>query len=157
MTNNTIHLINNQIEQKKLKLKSSQPNLCIPIIERIVNKIHLGIKFEPIKTNNQIICDGHHRYIATILTNSKIHEIPGSIATQATHFQWENVNFDLQDWENDEQIQLYNEADAIYNEIPIEKLLELIKKKLISHNDFIFRHRWRDGPCLKLEKTCIIK
>ena len=39
----------------------------------------VGIKFSAIKIENNLICDGHHRYIAAILSNFKLEIVIGKL------------------------------------------------------------------------------
>ena len=59
------YLQNNQIE-----LQSTQTKLCLPIINRLCKKMDTGIKFPSVKVVDDLIIDGHHRYLASILVDS---------------------------------------------------------------------------------------
>jgi len=51
------------ISKNEIELISVHIKLCLPVINRIYRKMCLGIKFSGIKVENNLICDGHHRYI----------------------------------------------------------------------------------------------
>jgi hypothetical protein len=53
----------------------------------------VGINFSGIKVENNLICDGHHRYIASILANFPLERIPGTITFATTPVYWESVTF----------------------------------------------------------------
>ena len=61
------YLQNNQIE-----LQSTQTKLCLPIINRLCKKMDTGIKFPSVKVVDDLIIDGHHRYLASILVDVKL-------------------------------------------------------------------------------------
>ena len=86
-----------------------------------------GIKFSGIKVENGLICDGHHRYIASILANIPLEIIPGNVTSATTVVGWESVIFDDEDWDTTAKINMLNEQDAAYNNIAVEKIVELLK------------------------------
>lgn len=86
-----------------------------------------GIKFTAIKVENSLICDGHHRYIASILANFPLEIIPGNAASATTVVDWESVIFEDEDWDTSAKINMLNEQDADYNNIPIEEIVALLK------------------------------
>ena len=87
----------------------------------------VGIKFAGIKVENDVICDGHHRYIASLLANYKIEREP-YISTAATDIiDWKSVVFVEEDWDTDAKIKMLNEQDAVFNNIPIEQLEKVLK------------------------------
>lgn len=86
-----------------------------------------GINFPGIKVENKLICDGHHRYLASLLANFAIERIQatGTLATIAA--EWKSVVFEEEDWDTQAEINMFNEQDAYYNNIQIEKIVELLK------------------------------
>ena len=97
---------------------STQQKLSIPIINRIHKKMIYGIKF---------IIDGHHRYISSLIANHELDKIP-TLKSQATKaYEWKDVDFVSEEWDTNERIHRLNEIDAAFNNIPIEKIIEIIK------------------------------
>ena len=86
-----------------------------------------GIRFSGIKVENNLICDGHHRYIASLLADFPIERIPGSITASTTAVNWESVIFEEEDWDTAAKINMLNAQDADYNNIAIELIVELLK------------------------------
>ncbi len=86
-----------------------------------------GIKFSAIKVESDLICDGHHRYIASILANYPLEIIPGSITSATTGVDWKSVSFEEEDWDTPAKIDMLNEQDAEFNNIPVEKVVELLQ------------------------------
>ena len=58
-----------------IRLGATQQKLCIPIINRIYHKMKYGIRFSPIKVCDNLIIDGHHRYISSLLAGIEIENI----------------------------------------------------------------------------------
>lgn len=85
-----------------------------------------GIQFASIKVDSQLICDGHHRYIASLLANFHLERIPGSVTSATTIVLWELVSFEEEDWDTPVKINMLHKQDADYNNIPIEKILALM-------------------------------
>lgn len=115
------------ITKNKIELCSTHNKLCIPIINRIFKKMSVGIKFSGIKVEKNFICDGHHRYIASILGNFPLERISGNLTSATKAVLWESVIFDDEDWDTLAKINMLNEQDADYNNIPIQKIMELFR------------------------------
>jgi hypothetical protein len=115
------------IRNNKIELSSTHTKLCLPVINRIFKKMSAGIKFSAIKVENSLICDGHHRYIASILANFPIERIPGNVTSATIAVRWESVAFEDEDWDTSAKINILNQQDADFNNIPIEKIVELLK------------------------------
>ncbi len=86
-----------------------------------------GIKFSGIKVEDNLICDGHHRYLASLLANFPLERIPGTKTAATILVEWESVIFEEEDWDTPAKIKMLNEQDAAYNNIPIEKIVQLLK------------------------------
>ena len=115
------------IHNNEIELGSTHAKLCLPVINRIFKKMSAGIKFSGIKVESNLICDGHHRYIASILANFPLERIPGSITSATTAVSWESVTFEDEDWDTQAKINMLNEQDAKYNNIPIAQIVELLQ------------------------------
>ena len=86
-----------------------------------------GIKFSGIKVENNLICDGHHSYVASLLANFSIERISANTTSATFVVQWKSVIFEDEDWDTPAKIIMLNEQDANYNNIPIEKIVALLK------------------------------
>ena len=60
--------------------RTQQDSVFIPKIERYVEKMLNGTKFDPIKVDGDVIVDGHHRFIASKIAGVKIDVVPGTRA-----------------------------------------------------------------------------
>lgn len=123
----TKEIIAEFINKNKFKLSSTHKKLCLPVINRIFKKMAAGIKFPGIKVESNLICDGHHRYIASILAHFSLERIPGNVTSATIAVPWESVIFEDEDWDTPAKIEMLNEQDAYYNNIPIEQIVELLK------------------------------
>lgn len=112
------------IRNNEIELSSTHTKLCLPVINRLFRKMSAGIKFSGIKVENKMICDGHHRYIASIMANFPLKRIPGSVTSATMAVHWALVNFEDEDWDTPAKINMLNEQDAAYNNMPIEKIVE---------------------------------
>jgi hypothetical protein len=117
------------IRKNGIELISTQTKLCLPVINRIFKKMSAGIRFTGIKVENNLICDGHHRYIASILSNFSLDRIPTHKPSATIAVHWESVSFEEEDWDTAAKIKMLNQQDADYNNITIEEMLELLNKK----------------------------
>lgn len=115
------------IRKNEPELSSTHMKLCLPVINRIFKKMSAGIMFQGIKVENNLICDGHHRYIASLLANFPLERIPGSITSATTSVHWQSVIFEQEDWDTPAKIKILNEQDAAYNNRAIELILELLE------------------------------
>ena len=123
----TREIIVDFISNNDIELASTHGKLCIPVIDRIFRKMSAGIKFSEIKVENNLICDGHHRYIASLLANFSLERIQGNITSATTEIQWKLVSFEDEDWDTEAKIKMLNEQDADYNNIPLATIVELLR------------------------------
>jgi len=95
----TKEVIQHLILKNEIDLSSTHIKLCLAIINRIYRKMSAGINFPGIKVENKLICDGHHRYLASLLANFAIERIQatGTLATIAA--EWKSVVFEEEDCE----------------------------------------------------------
>lgn len=115
------------IQESDYILFSSHNKLCLPIIDRITKKMINGIKFDDIKVCDKLIIDGHHRYISSLLSNMKLEEAKSSKTSATKKYDWSNVEFVEEEWDTEDKILRLNELDAIYNNISLEKVVEITK------------------------------
>ncbi len=87
----------------------------------------IGIKFPSIKVDGDLIIDGHHRYLASLLAGTNLDTVPSSKTSATVVYEWETVILVTDDWDTDAKIRMLNEKDAKFNAIAIEKITELLK------------------------------
>jgi hypothetical protein len=123
----TRQLIQQLLSENDIFFQSTHANLCIPIIDRIYRKMCLGILFSPIKVDGNLICDGHHRYIASLLAKNRIETVPATRTAATEVVPWHTVAFMDEDWDTPAKIILLNEQDAKFNDISVTQIIELLK------------------------------
>lgn len=120
-------IIQDCLKNRNLELKSTQHQLSIPIINRMYRKMINGIKFSENQIHEDLIIDGHHRYIIAQLANQEIQSRPSNRNSSMKIYEWENVNFVDEEWDTVHKIQLFNRLDATYNQISIERMDQIIE------------------------------
>jgi len=125
----------NFLQSEELELKSTHKVLSFPIIYRLYRKMLLKIQFTHIKVDDELIIDGHHRYLASKLAKSKeLERVKSHITDAKEKTDWKNVEIVDSDWDAPESVKTFNEEDAKYNNMTLEKLEELLEKEVISAN-----------------------
>ncbi|MFY8020415.1 MAG: hypothetical protein ACOVP1_04430 [Bacteroidia bacterium] len=118
--------LENFVQSNCFELSSTQIRLSIPIIKRIAKKMELGIRFQSIGTFDKLIIDGHHRYIASLLTNYPIERVPSQRTSGIQIIEWSMVEFVDDDYDTLAKINMLNKRDASFNGMSLEKLIDLI-------------------------------
>lgn len=73
-----------------------------------------------------VIIDGHHRYLASLFANVQLATSISTLSSAKEMGDWKNVDVVDDDWDSVAIQQNCNEADAHYNRMTIEQLIELI-------------------------------
>ena len=58
-------------------LISTHEQLSFPVVERIAKKMLIGLTFGSISVDENVIINGHHRYLASLLTGYKLDQVAG--------------------------------------------------------------------------------
>ena len=103
----------------------TQPKLCMPIIKRMCQKMSHGIKFDDIKICDNLIIDGHHRYLSSLITGIDIGSVLSHKTSATKLVKWFDVEFDETDWDTETKILHLNELDARYNGLDVEFLKQI--------------------------------
>jgi hypothetical protein len=123
----TKEIIDGYISKNEIELYSTHTRLSLPIINRIYKKMTAHLKIPAIKVQGNFICDGHHRYVASLLAQYPLERISWRTTSATTLIEWKTVSFDDGDWDSEEEVNLHNKQDADYNNIPLEKIIEFLK------------------------------
>jgi hypothetical protein len=115
------------LKVKKLNYLPTHNKLSLPIINRIYKKMMNGIKFEAVKVNGDFIIDGHHRYISSELAKNEIKKTSYPKTSATIEYSWNDVEFVAEEWDTDYKILYLNQLDAKYNDLSLEKMIELSK------------------------------
>lgn len=86
-----------------------------------------GIKFAGINVDSNMICDGHHRYVASVLADFPLEQYSGKRTAATSVIDWNFVVFEEEDWDTNAKIQMLNEEDAKYNSMSVEEIRQLLK------------------------------
>ena len=127
MKNINKEIILKSIKESDFILMSTHKRLCLPIINRIYRKMINGIKFDDIKTCDTVIIDGHQRYISSLLANIRLDEAKSSKTSATVEYKWKDVEFVAEEWDTADKINRLNELDAEFNNLSIERIIEMIK------------------------------
>jgi len=114
------------LDSAGLNLRSTHPTLCLPIINRLYKKMTMGIRFSEIKVADDMIIDGHHRYLASLLAKVELERIPSRATSAITITAWSDVVFSDEDWDTEAKIKMLNELDAVYNDVPLDEILRVL-------------------------------
>jgi hypothetical protein len=121
----TIEAIKAFIASNNIHLKPTQTKLCVPIITRICQKMSNGIKFDDIKVCNDLLIDGHHRYISSLIVKFDLGQVKSNTTSSTKSIEWDKIEFDEQDWDTSAKIAYLNELDAKYNNLDIEFIKQI--------------------------------
>lgn len=116
------------ITEREIFLVSTHHKLSLPVIKRIYKKMVSGIKFDDIKICGNLVIDGHHRYLSSLLAEIEIGKIKSFKSSATKEFKWIDVEFDENDWDTDSKIQYLNQRDAEYNQVDIETIIDIISE-----------------------------
>lgn len=115
------------LRQTNIPLKSTQNKICVPIVERIYKKMKAGINFSAIRTDNDVIIEGHHRYVASLLSGFFLDKFPSQKTTATEVVDWAHVALVEEDWDTAAKVLKLNEDDAKFNNISLAELNALLK------------------------------
>lgn len=88
------------LDKSQFNLKPSQSSVSYPILQRIIKRLQQDKRFSSIKVHDNIIIDGHHRFICYSFLKipieiSKTGKNPSSI-----HIEWNSVLVDCIDYDS---------------------------------------------------------
>ncbi len=108
--------------------KPNQNKISLPILNRICKKMQHRIEFPEIWISSEnLIVEGHHRYIAAILTEYPIKILNNyPTPTVLNDFEWKIVELVEEDWDTPSKIKILNEKDAKYNNMELSQIESII-------------------------------
>lgn len=115
------------IHSGKIELIGTHEYLSLPVIERIYKKMTVNLLFGGIRVEKNVIIDGHHRYLASLLANYNLDQVPCIRSQAKKDIEWKAVQLVEEDWDTPSKIEMLNKEDAKYNGMSLEVLLEKIK------------------------------
>jgi hypothetical protein len=125
-TNNFLESLENLLATYSFEFKPTQNRISIPLVERLYKKMMAGLEFDAIKVAENLIIDGHHRYIAAVLSNTEITHFPSQQNHNQTSFDWAEITLTSIDYDKPIDVKYHNFNDAKRNGlsvVDIEKIL----------------------------------
>ena len=107
------------------ELESTHTRLSIPIIKRMYIKMKNDIDFDEIKVCDNLIMDGHHRYVSSMLVGKSLGRVKSSKTSATRTTAWADVDYVEEEWDTPEKIYRLNVEDAEFNKISLERLIEI--------------------------------
>ena len=104
------------------ELQPTQKKLCFPIIRRIYHKMKIGVQFDNINIDKELLINGHHRYICSQLLKKSITTNAWASPSEIIVHKWAEIEIDPDDWESKELIERHNQADALRSGLKINAL-----------------------------------
>ncbi|MBL7712026.1 MAG: hypothetical protein JNL13_06170 [Chitinophagaceae bacterium] len=123
----TADSIRQYIRNNTIELKCTQRVICTPMVDRFCRKMSAGIRFPNINVFEGYICDGHHRYLASLLSGVAIGINPSRITAATEIIDWRTLTFHEEDYYPQEAIDELNRQDAMFNNISIAEIVEILK------------------------------
>jgi hypothetical protein len=118
--------ISKLLKEGNIPLKATQNKICVPVVERMYKKMKAGIQFSGILVCDGVINNGHHRYIASLLSGYEIEHLPWEKAPSIDVCSWNDVILIEDDYDTEADLLKYNKEDAKYNNITIKELVGLL-------------------------------
>lgn len=128
MANISDELIRSLLKNKNNILVPTQTKISLPIVNRLVNKMEIGLTFTGISIVENYIIDGHHRFIASIVSNTHLEFIQGTKPSEINIYEWNDIIFEELDWDSTYKVKEFDKQDAQFNNLTLEELLIKLKK-----------------------------
>ncbi|WP_432328673.1 hypothetical protein ACRQ5D_08985 [Mucilaginibacter sp. P25] len=75
-----------------------------------------------IKICGNLIIDGHHRYLSSLIMNFELGQVETNLTSATKETPWSQIEFDENDWDSAAGIEHLNRLDAEYNKLELEFL-----------------------------------
>lgn len=84
-----------------------------------------GIKFEEIKVCDNLIVEGHHRYLSSLIMSFELGKVSGLSTSATKSTTWDLMELVEEDWDTPAKIAYLNELDAKYNNLNLEFIKQI--------------------------------
>lgn len=121
------NLLEQELLNREFELKPTQNKISLPIVFRIFKKMKANLKFDAIRVCDNILIDGHHRYIASVMVNVTTEQFPSAKNHNQTTFEWKEVTIITTDYDYPNDIDYHNFNDAKRNGITVDEVLKMLK------------------------------
>lgn len=118
------------LSNETLKLKPRQDKLSLPIIQRICHKMKLNVDFPYILVDDDLIVNGHHRYICSEIMKKPIGINKWQKPDNAVELDWRNVVVEEIDYDEPEKVIEHNRRDAESSGLDIEIFNSAISEEI---------------------------
>ncbi|KAA3645098.1 MAG: hypothetical protein DWP98_11940 [Bacteroidetes bacterium] len=85
-----------------------------------------GFKFDAIKVCDNLLIDGHHRYIASIIADVSIESFPSTKNHSQITYNWSDVILKTNEYDSPTDIKYHNFNDAKRNGTTIEEVKRIL-------------------------------
>ncbi|MBC7382896.1 MAG: hypothetical protein H7296_07850 [Bacteroidia bacterium] len=96
----TIEFILQFLKTSKFAYSPTHKKLSYPVLLRIYNKLKGGERFRPIHIYNNIIVDGHHRYVCLNILNREIEILNWTLSSSSVITSWDKIEIENIDWDH---------------------------------------------------------
>lgn len=123
----TIEMVREHLKINTPGLQATQFAICLPVINRISRKMKHGIRFDEIKVCDNLIIDGHHRYVSALLANKPIGSVTTSKSSVTTPYDWSEIQIVIEEWDTKEKIEKLNKDDADFNDLTLSEIIRILE------------------------------
>lgn len=120
-------MLEQKISEGAFDLKPSQDKISLPTAYRIYKKMKASLKFDAIKIADDIVIDGHHRYVASVLANANIERFLSTKNHSQTVYDWKDVILKTIDYDDQSEVRYHNFNDALRNGLTLKQVEELLQ------------------------------
>ena len=82
----------------------------------------IGVQFDNINIDKELLTNGHHRYICSQLLKKSITTNVWASPSQIIVYKWAEIEIDPDDWESKELVERHNQADVLRSALNINAL-----------------------------------
>jgi len=105
----TIEAVRDYLQKNKLPLFAGQTEVSFPILSRIHRRLKEGKRFSPILVDEDLIVNGHHRYICLNILNIEIEQLVWTSSPSSKSTCWTKIVVVENDWDTDEEKEIYRQ------------------------------------------------
>lgn len=121
----TPEFIRTFIKSNSISFLPTQTKLCVPIIFRMCQKMKNGIRFDEIKVCDNLIIEGHHRYLSSLIMSFELGKVSSLSSSTTKATTWDLMDLVEEDWDTPAKIAYLNELDAKYNDLELEFISQI--------------------------------
>lgn len=103
MSELTIESVRDFLSKNKLQLYPTQCEVSLPILIRIHKRLKQGKVLPAIHIDNDVIVNGHHRYICHNILGMEVERIPWKKSPSVPLYEWHKMEVREEDWDDEEK------------------------------------------------------